>query len=537
MQTPLLLSDKYKDWYIDLKKFAIGIRSQLVAGIVVTTLAGIGLIGLLSIKIVEDNAVYWKVSEAESVVRFVRASARMPRSLREPAVMIEYVNTALREARVYDFTLSGPSGRVLAQAGSLPEERGRQMSSSGDMKVWAKGGGFLRGPGERLYISAPVETSGARLGSIEFTLPLDEINDDMATARRFLLFYALLDSVIIVGFGAFFLSRSITSPIKKLDQAATRIAHGALGERVRITVDNEIGSLAGNFNLMADRIEDEIKSLERLNQELVSTQEELLRSSTLAVVGRLAAGIAHEVGNPLGAVRGYIDILSKGPLDKDEEKDILERTAREVSRIDLIVREFLEVSRPSKKAPGPVDVNRLVQETLSTLSVHGDFVGVKARTSLAEALPPVLIDERKLRQVFINLLLNASHSMDSKAGDKTVDIQTGIEKREVKTNRLRRRKSDHRFTAGAGADSATRDFVYIRFADHGVGINEESAKQIFEPFYTTKGVGRGTGLGLFVSRSIIKTYGGEITLETKLGEGSVFTVSLPAGEVHEDTDT
>jgi len=507
-----------------------------VAGIVVTTLAGIGLIGLLSIRIVENNAVYWKVSEAESIVRFVRAAARMPRSATEPAVMMEYVDTALRESRIYDYTLSGPVGEPVTTSGVLPEERGRQIISSGDITVWAIGGGFLRGPGERLYISALVQSPAARPGRIEFIVPLDEINEDMAAARRFLLLYALLDSIIIVGFGALFLSRSITSPIKKLDLAAARMAHGALDERVHITVDNEIGSLANNFNLMADRIEEEIKSLERLNQELVSTQEELLRSSTLAVVGRLAAGIAHEVGNPLGAVRGYIDILSKGPLDKDEEKDILERCAREVSRIDLIVREFLEVARPSKKAPDVVDVNRLVAETLSTLSVHGDFEGVAAATSFKEPLPPVVMDESKLRQVFINLLLNAAHSMDSVTGPKSIDVETGIERKEVDSRRPRRRRDDPRLSTGPDAHSGTRDFVCIRFADHGVGISDESAKQIFEPFYTTKGAGRGTGLGLFVSRSIIKTYGGEITLQTRLGEGSVFTVSLPAKEDHEDTD-
>ncbi|GMR05332.1 MAG: HAMP domain-containing sensor histidine kinase [Thermodesulfobacteriota bacterium] len=519
-----------------MKKFTLGIRSQLVAGIVVTTLAGIGLIGLLSIKIVENNAVYWKVSEAETIVRFIRAASSMDHSSTEPTVMIDYVKTALREARIEDFTLSGPSGRPVTSGGVLPQERGRQMSSSGDLKVWRIGGGFFSGPGEMLYVSAAVEAPGARPGRIEFTVPLDEINEDMASARRFLLLYALLDSIIIVGFGVFFLSRSITSPIKKLDRAAARIAGGALGERVRITVDNEIGSLANNFNIMADRIEDEIKSLERSNQELVNTQEELLRSSTLAVVGRLAAGIAHEVGNPLGAVRGYIDILSKGPLDKDEEKEILERAAREVTRIDLIVREFLDVARPSQKAPELVDVNRLVEESLSTLSVHGDFEGVAASVSLTEPLPPVLIDERKLRQVFINLLLNAAHSMEGKGGPGAVDIETAIEQREMASNRLRRRRDDPRFGSGFGGRAEKKSFVCIRFSDHGVGISEESAKQIFEPFYTTRGGGKGTGLGLFVSQSIIKTYGGEITLQTGPGEGSVFTVSLPVKEGHEDTD-
>ncbi|MDP2689232.1 MAG: ATP-binding protein [Deltaproteobacteria bacterium] len=519
-----------------MKKFRFGIRSQLVAGIVLSTLAGIGLIGILSIKIVENSALYWKISEAENVVRFVRAAVRLPSSSREPEAMLNYISTALREARISDFRLTGPSARVLAKAGLLPADPGSRISYSGEMDVWRIGGGFLSGPGEKLYISAFLENAGGGPGKVEFTVPLGEIKEDMAGVRRFLLLYAVIDSIIIVGFGAFFLSRSIVSPIKKLDQAATRIAGGALGERARVTVDNEIGSLAGSFNIMADRLEEEIKSLERVNSELLSAQEELLRSSTLAVVGRLAAGIAHEIGNPLGAVRGYLDILSKGPLDKDEEKEIVERAAKEVSRIDLIVREFLDVSRPSKKEPDSVDVNSLVEETVSTLSVHRDFEGVRADLKPGAPLPPVAIDGRKLRQVFINLLLNAAHSMDGKAGPKAVRIETGVESRPVDTRRPRRRKEDPGFHAGFEGRVPVRDFVYIRFRDAGAGISEEAAAHIFEPFYTTKEVGRGTGLGLFVSQSIIKAYGGEITLKTKLGEGSAFTVSLPAKEGHEDTD-
>ncbi len=519
-----------------MRKFALGIRSQLVAGIVVTTLAGIGLIGLLSIKIVENSAVYWKITEAEGIVRFIRASTRLPSSVRDRSVMLSYVTTALREAGIRDYRLSSPSGGELANNGTLPKDHGTRVSYSGDFNVWRIGGGLISGPGESLFVSAPVFEGRSTGGDLQFTISLDDINSDLAGVHRFLLFYAILDSVIIIGFGAFFLSRSITGPIKKLEGAATRIAGGALSERARITVDNEIGSLARSFNIMAGRLEDEIKSLERVNNELVSTQEELLRSSTLAVVGRLAAGIAHEIGNPLGAVRGYVDILSKGPLDKDEEKEILDRTEREVSRMDLIVREFLEVSRPSKKAPDTVDVNMLVTETVDALSVHRDLEGVNVETILPGGLPKVLIDERKLRQVFVNLLLNAAHSMDGKQGERKVRIETGSESRPVEPSRPRRRRDDAAIAPEFVRREQRRRFVFIRFIDTGVGISEQDAKQVFEPFYTTKGVGKGTGLGLFVSQSIIKTYGGEITLETEPGAGSTFTVTLPAGEENEDTD-
>ncbi|MFQ5737022.1 MAG: ATP-binding protein [Thermodesulfobacteriota bacterium] len=518
-----------------MKKFTLGIRSQLVAGIVLTTLAGIGLIGLLSIKIIENNAVYWKISEAQNIVRFIRGAARLPSSAREPAVMLGYVSTALTEAGITDFRLAGPAGGTLIAAGRLPEQRGSRVSYSGDVKVWRIGGGLVSGPGEKLFVSAPIDNAPGGPRAIEFTVSLDDINGDLAGVRRFLLFYALLDSVIIIGFGAFFLSRSIIGPIKKLDQAATRIAGGALGERADIAVDNEVGSLATSFNIMAERIEDEIKSLERVNNELVSTQEELLRSSTLAVVGRLAAGIAHEVGNPLGAVSGYLEILSKGGLDKGEEEEMIARASREVSRIDLIVREFLEVSRPSKNAPDIVDVNSLVRETVSSLSVHTDLDGVDVDMAFTEPLPRIAMDERKLRQVFINLLLNAAHSMDGTTGERSVRIATGTQSRTVDANR-RRRRDDARLGAGFEARRSKREFVFIRFTDTGVGISPENAANIFEPFYTTKEVGKGTGLGLFVSQSIIKTYGGEITLETKPGEGSAFTVTLPVKEGHEDTD-
>ncbi len=511
-------------------RYTLGIRTQLIAGIVLTTLAGIGLIGILSIKIVENSAVYWKAEEAGSIARFASLSSRLAAPLNDPSAPVRSISAVLKGYGIGDFRVVDGSGKVLSKEGVLPAAAGERLPYAGDMTIRKVGGGFFKGPGEALRITAPLGPGGTTL---EFSMELAGIKEEMAGIKRFLLLYAAFDSIVIIVFGVFFLSRSIVSPISKLTDAAMRISGGNLSERAEVAADNEIGSLASSFNIMADRLEDEIKSLERLNKELVTTQEELLRSSTLAVVGRLAAGIAHEIGNPLGAVRGYLDILSKGLPDRDEEKDIVGRTIKEVSRIDFIVREFLEVSRPALRSSGTVDVNRLLEETVSTITVHRDLSGIEIRTAVKEGLPPVVMDERKLRQVFMNLLVNAAHSFEGKADDRLITIESGLLKKQIEMPRIRRRRGDTPLTPPPEIED--REFVFIRFTDNGSGISGEGAVRIFEPFYTTKAPGQGTGLGLFVSQSIIKAYGGEITLHTKEGEGSSFTVLLPSGEGHEDT--
>ncbi|MBI5642964.1 MAG: HAMP domain-containing protein [Deltaproteobacteria bacterium] len=504
-------------------KPGIGIRFQLTAGIVLTTLAGIGLIGLLSISIVERSAVNWKVSESVSIARIIRAAAGMPGASADPLALVKYASAALKESGISDYTVTDPAGEALVSGGRLVDEGSDVIYFEGDIKVTRIGGGWLLDPGKALYISAPLGAPGrGGAGAIRFTVSLAGINQDIAGIRKFLLLYALLDSLVIIGFGIYFLSKSIVNPIRKLEQTATRIASGGLSERAVIQADNEVGSLASSFNTMAERLESEIMSLERVNKELTTAQEQVLRSSTLAVVGRLAAGIAHEVGNPLGAVHGYLDILFRGGSDKDEEKEILERTVKEVERIDFIIREFLEISRPPKASAEPVDINVIIEETLSTLGAHKDFNGIEKRFMLKEELPKVLIDGRKLRQVLMNILLNAAHALSAQDGDKTITIESGFE---VKAPARRRRRDDPQLSP-----PPDRTYVFIRISDTGSGISEDDAKKIFEPFFTTKDVGKGTGLGLFVSQSIIKTYGGEITLDPRPGAGACFTVSLPAGE-------
>ncbi len=513
-------------------KFTLGIRSQLGAGIILTTLAGIGLIGLLSVKIVEMRSVNWKITEAENAVKFARffssrlAAGQQTRqdALRTAALAAD----ALKLSGINSFLFMDASGKVLLKEGfSVRREAADLLFYSQGMKVYRLGGGWFSGhEGQLLRVTASLDPFSQKNGTMDFDVPLTDINEDLAWVRRFLLAYALIDSVIIIAIGFYFLSKAIINPIRKLDDAATRIASGALGERADVTVDNEVGSLAASFNRMAGRVETEIKTLERVNMELLAAEEELLRSRTLAAMGYLSAGIAHEIGNPLGALSGYLDILQKGGVDKGGEKEIIGRMIREAERIDSIVREFLELARPSAKAAVPVDVNALLKDTIGGLKIHKAFKGVEISAALGAGMPPVMIDEGKLRQVFMNLLLNAAQAMTGLSPSAGITVETGIEKEPFEIARLQRRRTDTLLDREA---APVKEYVFIRFADRGPGMSDEDAKNIFNPFFTTKEAGKGTGLGLFVSQGIIRTYGGEITFKTVRGEGTVFAVRLPAG--------
>lgn len=509
------------------KRSYLGIRGQLIAGIVITTIAGIGLTGLLGIKIAENTAVYARISEAGNITRIISASVRQ----QPPSDAVRFIPQAMRAAGIRDLRVKDVSGRTLVSEGAVFSEAGEVLFSDPALTVTRIGGGWFQGAGRALFISAPLGSGQGRLGTLEFSLPLSEIQKSMAGVRRFFAVYALLDSAIIIGLGIYFLSRSVIGPVRKLDEAAKRISGGKLGERAEVTADNELGSLSRSFNSMAGRLEEEIKSLERLNLELLAAQEELTRASTLAAVGRLASGIAHEIGNPLGAVKGYLDILSKGVADKAQEADIIERTSREAARIDSIVREFLDVARPAGRPEKPVDVNHVLSDAVSSASVMAEFSSVEIKKDLATGIPPVMVEDGKLRQVFMNILVNAAHSFEGCKGKRLITVETGIERRPYESV-MRRRRTD----AAAGEPDAftdrgrERECVAVRFTDNGCGIDATAAGRVFEPFFTTKGPGRGTGLGLFVSQSIIKAYGGEIELASTEGAGSVFTVILPCAD-------
>ncbi|MFZ3071720.1 MAG: ATP-binding protein [Thermodesulfobacteriota bacterium] len=491
-------------------RFSMGIRARLMSAIVVVTAAAMGFVGVLSISALTNSAYYLKVNEAMKLAKMVSSVLNDPAYARGERHTTERVKTLMRDAGMTAIYATGPGGKVFLSEGRLPKDPGTPIIVEQGVRLYRVSDG-----GED-FIYASV---GDGAGRAAFTLSMSDTDSYLKRMKWFLAAYALAFSIIIIGFGAYFLSLLVVNPVKRLEAAAKRISGGELDVRASIEGRDELASLGTAFNAMAERLEDEIKRLESVNSELIGAREELLRAETLAAMGRLAAGVAHEIGNPLGAISGYVELLKKDISD-EHAKEMLVRAEKEISRIDRIVKEFLELARPPARPASDVDINASLKETAALLRAHKDFERVKIEFALKETLPPVIINEEKLRQVFINLLLNAAWATDFEG---VITITTGLQS----ASRLLghgRRRSD----AGLSGATPPRDMVFVSFKDTGRGIGKDDLERVFEPFFSTR-IGGG-GLGLFVSQGIITHYGGRIEAESIPGSGSVFRVILPAKE-------
>jgi signal transduction histidine kinase len=290
-------------------------------------------------------------------------------------------------------------------------------------------------------------------------------------------------------------------------------------------------------------LDNHLKSLEYANRQLKQAQEELIRTEKLASIGRFAAGVAHEVGNPLGAILGYTSILQRGEIEREEGKDYLNRIEKEIERINRIVRELLDFARPSKFEIREVNVNKVLENSLSLLSYQKNFKNIQTQLNLQVNLPLIKGDESQLSQVFINIILNG---IDAMPGGGTLEIQSEeylVE--DLFPSRMRRpypprrrgdpmesdyfhlRKADPISVLLTKFSKGDR-LVKIRISDTGIGIKKEDLERIFDPFFTTKSPDKGTGLGLSISLRIVESMGGEIRVESEIGEGSHFELYFPA---------
>jgi signal transduction histidine kinase len=401
-----------------------------------------------------------------------------------------------------------------------------------------------------MVIYSPLWHRGKIIGGIQMEVPVGDLMINLLKSKRVILVTIVLDAIVLIIFGSFLLSRVLVKPIKDLARLTQKVSDGDFSQKIEVTSKNEIGQLIGSFNRMIDQIkgkqeslENYLESLESANKQLKQAQEELIRTEKLASIGRFAAGVAHEVGNPLGAILGYTSILQKEGMDRGESKDYLNRIEKEIERINRIVRELLDFARPSKFEIKEVEVNKVIESTLSLLSYQKSFKNIETQLDLQPDLPMIKGDESQLSQVFINIILNA---VDAMMEGGTLKIQTGTHIVEIpEANGLqriypRRRKSDPMesdYSHMRKSDPLSALFkkfsegdrlVKIRVSDTGVGIPKENLENIFDPFFTTKEPDKGTGLGLSISLRIVESLGGEIRVESELGKGTTFEIYFPA---------
>ncbi len=242
--------------------------------------------------------------------------------------------------------------------------------------------------------------------------------------------------------------------------------------------------------------------IQRMRNDLKGAQSQLIRAEKLASVGQLAAGVAHEIGNPTGIILGMSDILRTGDSTPDEVREYADAIHKATMRVDGIIRDMLTFARPARDERAAAHVTAVVESTVKLLEAHKSFRNVTVATSFDAGDVMVEIRPSQFQQVMFNLLLNAACAMD---GAGTIEIFTSIDGRRVSTG--------------------------VR--DHGHGIPAKDLKRIFDPFFSTKPPGEGTGLGLAMSLQIVEVYGGEIDVESVEGEGSTFTVRLWQAESRE----
>lgn len=355
----------------------------------------------------------------------------------------------------------------------------------------------------------------------------------------------VVDLVILSVFAGWIMWGSVSTPLFHLSQDVQRIADGDYHHRIAETPRVELREIRDSVNRLADRLiadqsslAENVKSLEASNRELFEAQDQIVRSARLASVGTLAAGIAHEVGNPLGAIMAYVDVAASRTQKAGGDTEILDSIREEARRIDRIVRGLLDYARPPESVPEPVQARDVLERIRLLLESQGQLDLVEARWELDVDASHVVLEPHRLEQVLVNLVLNALHAVEQ-VPDGRITIRLFAEdgaltrmpaRREGDPpgiNYMHRRRMDQE-EAGFDAVSTAARVTVIEVADNGHGIAEEHLEHIFDPFFTTKEPGKGTGLGLSICARLVEGMGGRIDAENGPDGGARFMIRLPS---------
>lgn len=362
------------------------------------------------------------------------------------------------------------------------------------------------------------KSENAVLGVLDIVYPLSNIEKTLR-ANTLTIIGLSLGFIILAGLAVSYLvNRMIYLPLRDLHDGATRLAEGDLEQSIPIRSKDEFGRLAESFNSMTEALrksrvdlENWGKTLEekveKASQALQIAHAETVRSERLASVGLLAAGIAHELNNPLTGVLTFAHLVRKNLPDDSRDAEDLDLVIKETKRCAGIIRRLLDFSREKTPEKAYHDLNKVIEDTLQLIEQPAQVEDVTIITDFDEHLPPVWLDEDLIKQVIMNMLVNARHAIE---GAGTITIRT----------RLRE--------AGTCPDKVTTTgrMAEITISDTGCGIPEEDLQKIFDPFFTTKDVGKGTGLGLSVSHGTVEAHRGTIEVESEIGKGTEFRIYL-----------
>jgi len=509
---------------------ARGLKTKIAINITMFLLLGMLSIDLVTMMTAQRNLIRAEMAKGRTVAKLLGDYLVVHpvwEDLPQQADAKAHLGRTLAEAGVSCFFLLGRNQQQVGFGSShcgSPDEIlaiTQKALSSGLESISFSGStfGFFWMQHEYLVITTPLQTNGGIVAGFSLVFSLDAIYRSLRHSQQVLLVYVFINTAILAFVGIYRVFKLYLQPLARLAQRAEDYKEE---DEILFSVrkeDNELQRLSAALNGLLRRLSAEkeklratVVSLEAANAELKKAQTEIIRAEKLASVGRLSAGIAHEIGNPIGIVTGYLELLKQADLPADERTEYLDRAEQEIERISTIIRQLLEISRPSHGGTQRVSVHAIIGNMARVLNVQPFMSHVRLTMNLGACLDDVMADANQLRQVFLNLIINAADAISAKAPGSegelivTTDNVTGTEH----------------------TRESVQGWVHIHFSDNGSGIPEENLANIFDPFFTTKEPGKGTGLGLSVSFMIVESFGGSMQVESVVGQGTRMTVSLPA---------
>lgn len=403
--------------------------------------------------------------------------------------------------------------RPLGTLSEMLLKSGLQVIQTGEKQKRIFHAGDVHAFGSRSYLTvcSPVVQDSGRIAALGLALDITETARALRSIQRISWVYILINALVFSFIAIYKIHRLIVSPLRGIadradayrdDQDFFAVDRG----------DDEFGRLSKALNRMLARIANDreqlsenVKTLEKLNADLRKAQSDMIRAEKLTSVGRLAAGIAHEIGNPIGIITGYLELLSRSDISDAEKRDYLNRAENELHRINLVIRQLLELSRPGGPDRQMVSVHEILKDFSEMLRLQPLASRVNITLNPGAENDRVRADANQLRQVFLNLVMNAIDAIDAENRPEKGEIR--IESSNIHQNGTL--------------------FLEIRVIDDGPGIPDDILDNVFDPFFTTKEPGKGTGLGLSVCFTIIEGMGGSIQATSGKHGGTTLAVRLP----------
>jgi two-component system NtrC family sensor kinase len=351
-------------------------------------------------------------------------------------------------------------------------------------------------------------------GILEVDVSMAEMQEHVDRLKKTMIIWAVIITLSLAFALSLLLSKLVTNPITDLMNTMSKAEEG-VDVRARVTSEDELGRLAHSFNSMIIKLNKTKKKVEKLHY------EQMKKADRLATVGEMAAGIAHEIKNPLTGIAGVIQILGRDLPSDDPRQKIIKEVLEQIDRLDKAVKNLLSFARPPMPNLTNVNVNEVMEKIAAFLTPQFGKNRVKLYKEYADDLPLVSGDPELLQQVFLNIILNGVQAMQDGGGEMW--IRTKVEL--VPDNALHRLGHGGEMDVPNGKGETRHEAVVISITDTGKGISQENLEKIFNPFFTTRQ--QGTGLGLSITQKIIEQHGGGITVDSSPGAGTTFAIYLP----------